>query len=234
MSSAADAALAYWRHEAHADGHAPVPPDGCCDIILHERPGRSPVIRPTRLQDRTAVVPLRAGDRYLAVRLRPGVVVDERALAARPEDDVRALLAGAGDLGAVTVQSPAVAEALAAIAALEAPIATVARSLGVTPRTLERTVGRPSGRPPSWWRRLARVRGAALALVDTQTPLAHLAVAHGFADQAHLSREVRAWLGATPSAVRADRALALALRGAGYGAAVPVEAGRTGVQSSTR
>lgn len=39
--------------------------------------------------------------------------------------------------------------------------------------------------------------------LSPEVPLAELAVDHGFADQAHMTREFRQWLGTTPTRVLA-------------------------------
>ncbi len=46
--------------------------------------------------------------------------------------------------------------------------------------------------------------------------VADIACAHGFADQAHLSREVKLWFGMTPGTVMAQSGTAYLLREPGY------------------
>jgi transcriptional regulator GlxA family with amidase domain len=108
-----------------------------------------------------------------------------------------------------------VEEALAALADT-ASIRHAVGALGVSERSLERLVQTATGQPPRYWRALARVRRAAQAL-DSAQPLAAIAADHGFADQAHFSRECRRWLGQTPSHLRKAPALLATAAQAGYG-----------------
>lgn len=87
-------------------------------------------------------------------------------------------------------------------------VGTVAAELGVGRRRLEREFRRDIGLSPGTVARIARFQRAVGAFVRGATP-ADAAVASGYADQPHLSREVRAMAGLTPVALRAifqDRA----------------------------
>ena len=225
-----DLLLAHWRFEAAADHHALVPPDGCCDILWRAQAGQAPVLVATDLTARTYAVPVSRGDRFVGLRLRPGVRIDRAALAALPAAAAARLVETGEALDRIAVRDAAAAEALDAIAGIDVPgdgggyrdpadgaLSAVARALGVSPRTLQRRVGLATGRAPGWWRRLARVRRTAVALADTRTPLAALALGHGYADQAHMTREIQAWLAVTPTALRGNGRLAASLRAAGYG-----------------
>lgn len=78
------------------------------------------------------------------------------------------------------------------------------RQLGVSERSLQRLVSATTGRPPLYWKRLARLRRAARSL-GSEAPLAALAALaadHGYADQAHMNLEFQRWLGLTPQQVR--------------------------------
>lgn len=85
-----------------------------------------------------------------------------------------------------------------------APIAVLAREAGVGERHLRRRVVREVGYGP---RRLARVlrlqRTVALATGEPAAGLAEIAFRAGYADQSHLSHEVRDLAGLTPSALLA-------------------------------
>lgn len=81
----------------------------------------------------------------------------------------------------------------------DTPLACWAGRLGLTPEHLSRGFGRVFGVTPQRFRLEARAR-AALADITGPAPLAEVAAAHGFADQAHMTRSVRAVTGATPGA----------------------------------
>lgn len=71
-------------------------------------------------------------------------------------------------------------------------------------------VKRETGRPPSYWLLLARVRQSAEALTfqtrSQRVSLAEHADMHNFADQAHMTREFRRWLNTSPSRLRPGKA----------------------------
>jgi AraC-like DNA-binding protein len=48
-------------------------------------------------------------------------------------------------------------------------------------------------------------------------PLAALAADHGYADQAHMTRDLRRWFGASPSRLRAMPSMLAALASSGHG-----------------
>lgn len=86
------------------------------------------------------------------------------------------------------------------MAATGTPVAVMADQLGLSARQLHRRCLPVFGYGPQ---RLARVLqlGRTLDEARTGTPLAQLAADCGYADQAHLSREVRALAGTTPTAL---------------------------------
>ncbi len=124
-------------------------------------------------------------------------------------DPVGRLPAGAAD--------PATARALGLLRRSRgtAPIAGVAEAVGMSRRHLGRRVGEVTGVPPKVLARLLRL-DATLAALEPPPPqdvaaaplpsFADLAVRLGYADQAHLSREVRTLTGASPSRLFAERA----------------------------
>lgn len=79
-----------------------------------------------------------------------------------------------------------------------------AQRLGLSAEHLSRGFGKVFGITPQRFRWEARSRAALLDLALTTTPLAEVALAHGFADQAHLTRSVRMFSGQTPGAWRAS------------------------------
>jgi AraC family transcriptional regulator len=82
------------------------------------------------------------------------------------------------------------------------PIGSLALSQGVHPVHLAREFRRHFGTAPTAYRRDARVRRAVSSLAASPRGLAEAAVEAGYADQAHMTRELHQALGATPGAVR--------------------------------
>jgi AraC-like DNA-binding protein len=211
----ADIVLSHWRIDGTADGDQLVLPDGCRDLIVHVAADGRPCWFVSELAQAAAWVPSRCGERFMGWRLQPGACIDETpllaALRARPEIDapeVRALL---HDCVKLDVRLTEMLQGLAT-----APgVGAAARLLGVHERSLERWVGRGTGRPPGFWQALARARRCARAL-PTGVPLVELALAQGYADQAHMSCEVRRWFGLTPAALRRSPALQQLVQQAGF------------------
>jgi len=84
-----------------------------------------------------------------------------------------------------------------------APLGGWAAAFGLSPEHLSRGFGKVFGVSPQRFRLEARAR-AALADLPGGGTLADLAAAHGFADQAHMTRTVRALTGRPPGAWRAS------------------------------
>ena len=77
------------------------------------------------------------------------------------------------------------------------PIAVMAERLCIIPRQLHRRCLPAFGYGPRYLSRIMRLQRA-LEEVRCGVPLTQVAAAGGYADQAHLSREVRALVGTTP------------------------------------
>ena len=210
-----DSALELWRFTAQERTTVHVAPDGCRDLIVVVPHAGAPSCFISALADTMETPSFSAGDRALGVRLRPGAQVDERSLAALLRGGERS---DAADLlcavGAAVALDPRVREALDCLQ--EAPaLSTARRRLGVSERSLERLLSERTQRAPLFWRNLARARRCARALAGAE-PLAQLAAAHGYADQAHLTRDLRRWFGATPTALRATPAFLAMLAAPAY------------------
>ena len=189
-----------WWDEADLPRHYCVAPDGCRDLLLIRRPGCAPLWRMTPLDLRASAGRAEAGTRFDGFRLSPGSEVDidrlSRALRGVEEPETGAAVLHDHLRPATTLD-----EALAALADPDCPeVAAAARGTGLSLRSLQRLVSTGTGQAPLWWMRLARVRRAALAL--SQAAPVEVAADHGYADQSHLSREMRHFLRATPGAVR--------------------------------
>ncbi|WP_406281288.1 helix-turn-helix transcriptional regulator [Nocardia sp. NBC_00881] len=194
----------------------PVLPDGCMDLIW--RAGRLVVAGP---DTRAHHPPASDGARYVGVRFSPGTapallgvpaheVRDQRVDLANvwPSSAVRSLvgqLEAADDPAAalekVVLRRAAVADQADPLvgrmaAALDAgwPVAAIAASAGMGERALHRRSLAAFGYGPKTLARVLRMQRA-LAAARRGVPLAETAALAGFADQAHLSREVRALAG---------------------------------------
>jgi len=71
-------------------------------------------------------------------------------------------------------------------------------SHGLAPETVSRGFARAYGVTPQLYRAEARARRAVAAIRAGRGPLAAVALSHGFSDQAHMTRAVRALTGRTP------------------------------------
>jgi AraC-like DNA-binding protein len=76
-------------------------------------------------------------------------------------------------------------------------LGSLAAHAGITPRQLRRDFGHWLGVSPGDYRRLVRLQRS-LAHIATGHALADVAGAQGYADQAHMSREIRDWTGMGP------------------------------------
>lgn len=120
-------------------------------------------------------------------------------LALRDPTEAAAMLAEA--LRPVTPAAPDWPDRLAAALAQgdATPLGAWADVFGFSPEHLSRGFGKVFGVSPQRYRLEARTR-AALAALAGPAPLAEVAAAHGFADQAHMTRSIRAVTGRPPGA----------------------------------
>jgi AraC-like DNA-binding protein len=173
--------------------------------------------------DRTAFVAVQQpGTVLTGLRFRPGAApgllgIPASELAGRrvPLSEVRPSLArrvtalleqgrrpGQALLCSVHAERPGVAPAdpalpgAARLLGAGATVASTAEVLGWTTRTLHRRAHQGFGYGPATLRRVLRFR-AAVTLAWLGTPAAQIAASTGYADQAHLTREVRALAGVT-------------------------------------
>lgn len=84
-------------------------------------------------------------------------------------------------------------------------IEAVARTLGLSPRQLERTFRREVGLTPKHYSRLVRFRRMLAALDRADPQWADLAAQAGYSDQPHLVREFREFAGLAPRACLAEQ-----------------------------
>ncbi|MGR6535686.1 helix-turn-helix domain-containing protein [Streptomyces rochei] len=207
-----------WTHTPTVPGSGRVLPDGCMDLLWHE--GRLLVAGP----DTRAHLTAGSSGAWAGVRFPPGTApallgVPARELRDRrvglddlwPAARVRRLTArvNAAPDPATGLEEAALSRAADAdppdpllgrlVAALDAgrPVAATADGLGLSARQLHRRALTAFGYGPKTLARVLRLQRA-LALARSGTSLAETAVRSGYADQAHLARDVRELAGVPP------------------------------------
>ncbi|TWF90489.1 AraC-like DNA-binding protein [Kitasatospora viridis] len=210
------------QRERAATGPARVLPDGCMDLIWT---GRELLVAGP---DTTAhLVPGRAGDRYLGLRFAPGTAplvlglpaseltdqrvplealwpgraaeLTERVWAAPdPAAALERLAVAAGPL-----RPQAVPEAVLRAVRRGRPVAAIAAELALSERQLRRHCLASFGYGAKTLERVLRL-GRALDRARAGRPFAEVAAGTGYADQAHLAREVRALTGVPLTRLLAD------------------------------
>ena len=207
-----------WTKDAAGSGR--ILPDGCLDLLWDGT--RLSVAGPdTRARWHTSP----PGTSYAALRMAAGtgpallgVPADELRDKALPLDelwaarDARHLTEQVAAVGAAALTAwarrrtgaepdPLGAHVLA-LARAGWPVAVMADRLGMSPRQLHRRCLPVFGYGPRHLSRVLRLQRAVMA----SGSLAEVAHACGYADQAHLSREVRNLTGTTPSRLRRELA----------------------------
>jgi AraC-like DNA-binding protein len=104
------------------------------------------------------------------------------------------------DVGPSRELDPRLIEVMNALSAQSHPLPALAANVGLSPQRLRALARQQLGMPLTRWRVWTRLRRAAEALQSGQ-PLADAAITAGFADQAHLTRQMREMMGLTPAAV---------------------------------
>jgi len=184
-------------------------PDGCLDLIWQD--GTVFIAGPdTTAQLGTAP----AGSRFFGLRFAvgtgPGVLgvpadelTDRRVPldAVRPAAEVRRLSEAADPIAAMAAyalrrwrEPEQSMVAVAAGARAGRPVAALADDCGLSPRHLQRRCRRAFGYGPKTLARILRLQ-TAVTLARAGRPFADVSVSAGYADQAHLSRDVRALAG---------------------------------------
>jgi AraC-like DNA-binding protein len=111
------------------------------------------------------------------------------------EDDVRPVGGrGSGEL------DPRLVTALNMLADSDIALSSLAADIGLSPQRLRALARQQLGMPLARWRVWTRLRRAVDSLQSGKS-LADAAIAAGFADQAHLTRQMREMMGLTPAAL---------------------------------
>jgi AraC-like DNA-binding protein len=218
------------RVDERVDGYVQrVLPDACADVIVSA--DRSAIVVGPATEP---VLPLlRGGERLRGLRIRTAAIGTVLGLPAHELRDLQMPLrevfpaAEAGRIADAVWRGrpwpPALdrppgdrraEHAVRRLMRTGTPVADVAGEVGLSERQLRRLILARTGLDPRTLRRVARLQrfltlsDRVRALSDragSKRSLAELAASAGYADQAHLSREVRALSGLTPSALLAER-----------------------------
>lgn len=210
------------RIDAATTGARRIVPDACADVIWYRESGLLLVAGPDTRAHLTEPVPgelvgirFRTGRSPAGLGVPADVVRDERVALTdlwRPDrvrrladelaatastTEAQAVLTGAVLTGARTGPDPAV-PALLQLARTGTGVSAMAEEIGLTERQLHRRCLAAFGYGAKVLVRVLRF-DRAMRLARGGTGLADIAYRAGYADQAHLSREVRALAGVTPT-----------------------------------
>lgn len=202
-----------WRQRVGVERVQHVVPDGHADLLFSSDGSISVV----GVADAAARPTLAAGTRLVGVRLRAEAVgaafrqpASELVNETVPAEDVL------GSRAARRLKDPAGLDhwirsiepdrrAAGAVELLEAcSVAAAAAHLGITVRQLHRVLRQEVGLAPSTYRRVRRFQRF-VRLSDARVGLAAAAAEAGYADQAHLTRDVTRLAGLTPARLVAER-----------------------------
>jgi AraC-like DNA-binding protein len=209
-----------WVRSGTAE-QALVLPDGCVDVVVRDGqasvagPDTGPVsvrLEPDEVVTGVRFAPGAAGvalgvpadelrDRRVALEDlwgRDGRIVGERA----GEDPIALARALAPRLAPVAPDPRVRAAAVRLARAPATPVPALAAAVELGERQLRRAFGAAVGYGPKTYARVIRFR-VALGLVRAGEPLASAALAAGYADQAHMTREMAALAGRSPGALAA-------------------------------
>jgi AraC-like DNA-binding protein len=219
-----------WSHRVAADHAGPITvvPDGCVDIVW--RGGLLQVAGPdieAALPEPPAgslILGMRfaagAAARWLGLPMselvgrqvplaelwgrRAGELADRIGAARGPDQQLRQFEAGlASQAGAIETPPDDMAFLFAALARGPVSVDVLADRLALSPRTLRRRSCEAFGYGPKTLERILRFqRFLRLQRARPLAGLAEIGLAAGYADQAHLSREVRSLSGLTPGELR--------------------------------
>jgi len=209
----AHAVACCWEQQVTSERVQRVLPDGHADLLIYD----SGLIEIVGLYDQVALPVLPAETHLRGVRLRPAAVAaafrtPASSLCNRsvPADSVigsrpaRRLADRQGmDSWIRSIEPSAQASAAVDLLATQ-PVDAAAAVLGVTGRHLRRILVAEVGLPPKVYQQVIRLQRFVKA-ADAGLPLATAAAVAGYADQPHLTRDVRRFSGLTPAPLVRER-----------------------------
>lgn len=177
-----------------------IPPDGCRDIIF-SAPQNKPLnwhIFDLAETNNAKIIDERIFMR--GIRLRPGAIINytrlKEILAPKPEMTTSVTC----DIISALSVDISLDEALIGLGEYQTNIKTISKNLGLSMRSLQRLVGTKTGKPPQFWRSLARARNTARTLFMANE-FAQISLENNYSDQSHCTRDMIKWFDKTPSQI---------------------------------
>jgi AraC-like DNA-binding protein len=202
-----------WEQTVAAERVQRVLPDGHADLLIFD----SGLMEVVGLADEAALPHLPAGTHLRGVRLRPEAVASAFEIDAAdlrnqtvPAEDVfgtrraRSLFDDRALDGWLRSVRPDGLAAAAVQLLTSHSVSSTAHQLGLSSRQLQRILATTTGLTPKAFQRVARLQ-AFLRQAERGIPLATAGAIAGYADQSHLTREVRALSKVTPARLLTER-----------------------------
>jgi len=183
---------------------------------MRKRAGLEPYWYVTTLDESARLVTTERDEDIGGFRLNPATTTDNAALLQCVEGrhyselDVTAAIEDSAVLDLDTL------DALTCLSKDNASVASAARTLGVSTRTLQRKLLSSTSKSPVFWYSLARARKAAASMLS-DIGFAEIALAHGYSDQSHFTREITRWFRYTPKQLRQNPQQLHSIALSGYG-----------------
>ena len=193
-----------------------VVPDGCRDLIVKTVGDQPPQWFVSPLFNQSQLIWSEENTNLVGFRFSPGLEIAEEKLLNYTKQTNFSSDKVADQLGEFVSVNSSINEALECLANDGHSINQVSSRLGVSTRTLQRFILKKTGRTPSYWFQLARVRKAAKELTGS-AGLSDIADSHGFSDQSHMNREFQKWFNITPLEFRNSPDLICQINETGYG-----------------
>jgi AraC-like DNA-binding protein len=202
-----------WEQHVRADRVQRVLPDGHADVLLYG----SGEVELVGVYDRVALPVLPQGTVIRGIRLRPEAIAaafrlnasELRNLTVPGEDVIGARgVRRLGDDHAIDAWIRSIEPDRRTAVAIELlqsePVEHVARQIGLSARQLQRSIATNVGLTPKTLQRVMRLQRF-LDAASRRDDLAAASADAGYADQSHLTREVRALSGLTPARLLTER-----------------------------
>lgn len=186
-------------------------PDGCWDIAVLKRRDRTMVLR-TGLTTKPVTYVAEAGDEILSISFNPDSFMPLMPGERMRDEGVLMPMIGQDRfwIGTDVVEIPNFANvdgfierlARAQIVETNAAVSSVMRGkpMAMSERTLQRHFLRTTGLTYKGFTQIERARKA-MSLLQAGRPAADIAFALGYADQPHMIRSLKAFMGQTPRAI---------------------------------